>query len=71
MKNGIYIILIAIAFGFTAAMADRAQAGAPAAILSEAQYRFGTAIEGDIVRHDFILLNKGNAELRIEKIKTG
>jgi hypothetical protein len=48
-----------------------ARAGAPTAILPETEYRFGTAIEGDIVRHDFILLNKGNAELRIEKIKTG
>lgn len=48
-----------------------AQAGAPTAILPESQYRFGTAIEGDIVQHDFVLLNKGNAELRIEKIKTG
>jgi hypothetical protein len=48
-----------------------AQAGPPAAILQEAHYRFGTAIDGEIVRHDFILHNKGSADLTIEKIKTG
>ena len=48
-----------------------AQAVAPAAVLPESEYRFGTAIEGEIVRHDFILLNQGNADLKIEKIKTG
>lgn len=48
-----------------------AQGGAPAAVLPENSYRFGTAIEGETVRHDFILHNKGSADLRIEKIKTG
>jgi hypothetical protein len=48
-----------------------AQGDLPAAILPEAHYRFNTAIEGEIVRHDFILYNKGSAELTIEKIKTG
>jgi hypothetical protein len=48
-----------------------AQGGSPAAVLPEAHYRFGTAIEGEIVRHDFILQNKGSADLTIEKIKTG
>ena len=48
-----------------------AQGDSPAAVLPEANYRFDTAIEGEIVRHDFILYNKGSAELTIEKIKTG
>jgi len=48
-----------------------AQGGAPAAVLPENSYRFGTAIEGETVRHDFILHNKGSADLKIEKIKTG
>jgi len=48
-----------------------AQGGSPAAVLPEVHYRFGTAIEGETVRHDFILQNKGSADLKIEKIKTG
>ena len=39
--------------------------------MPEAQHRFGTAIEGETVQHDFILHNKGTADLRIEKITTG
>jgi len=48
-----------------------AQEGLPAAVLPETHYRFGTAIEGEIIRHDFILYNKGHVDLKIEKIKTG
>ena len=48
-----------------------AQEGSPATVLPETHYLFGTAIEGEIVRHDFILYNKGRVDLRIEKIKTG
>jgi hypothetical protein len=48
-----------------------AKGGSPTAVLPEVHYRFGTAIEGQTVRHDFILLNKGSADLTIEKIKTG
>lgn len=59
------------AFFLSILLAAAAQAGAPAAVLPESQYRFGPAIEGEIVRHDFVLLNKGNADLKIENIKTG
>jgi hypothetical protein len=69
MKNPFQILMAA--FFLLILLVAEAQAGAPEAVLPEAQYRFGTAIEGDVVRHDFILLNKGNADLKIEKIKTG
>jgi hypothetical protein len=48
-----------------------AQTNAPEAFLPETQHQFGTVVEGEIVRHDFILLNKGSTNLSIEKIKTG
>jgi len=48
-----------------------AQGGSPAAVLPAVHYRFGSAIEGETVQHDFILQNKGSADLKIEKIKTG
>jgi hypothetical protein len=69
MKNPFQILMAAL-FLLTL-LAAAAQAGSPAAVLPESQYRFGTTVEGDIVRHDFILLNKGNADLKIENIKTG
>ena len=43
----------------------------PEAVLPEAHYRFGSALEGDTVKHTFILYNKGVAALAIEKIKSG
>jgi hypothetical protein len=65
MKNPFHIITV-VCFLLISFVVE-AQAGAPEAMLPEAQHRFGTAIEGDIVRHDFILLNRGNADLKIEK----
>jgi hypothetical protein len=69
MKNPFHIMMLA--YFLLIPLIVEAQAGAPAAVLPESEYRFGTAIEGEIVRHDFILLNQGNADLKIEKIKTG
>lgn len=43
----------------------------PEAVLPEYHYRFGSALEGDTVRHTFILHNKGAADLVIERIKSG
>ena len=65
------MILIAIFAGVPLPADAKTQGGTPEAVLPEAEYRFGTAIEGETVRHDFILRNKGKADLRIEKIKTG
>ena len=64
------IPLTIVCFLLVPLIAD-AQGGSPAAVLPEAHYQFSTAIEGEIVRHDFILYNKGSADLTIEKIKTG
>jgi hypothetical protein len=69
MKNPSQIV-IAACFLLIAVTVE-AQTTAPEAFLPEAQHQFGTVVEGEIVRHDFILLNKGNADLKIEKIKTG
>ncbi|MEJ5357860.1 MAG: MauE/DoxX family redox-associated membrane protein [Desulfobacterales bacterium] len=48
-----------------------AETGLPEAFLPQPHHDFGTAIEGDIVRHEFVVQNRGAGELRIEKIKTG
>jgi hypothetical protein len=71
MIRRICAILCIIASGVAAPMITKAQVGSPEAVLPEAEYRFGTTIEGETVRHDFILRNKGKTDLKIEKIKTG
>jgi hypothetical protein len=70
MKKWIYIILFTFCLGIAVPIGATAKEGAPAAVLPETHYRFGTAIEGETVQHDFTLINKGTADLRIEKIKT-
>jgi hypothetical protein len=43
----------------------------PVAFAPEAEYKFTSALDGDEVVHDFIILNKGTAELKIERVQTG
>ncbi len=44
---------------------------APSAVFTQPSFQFESALEGQAVEHDFLVQNKGNADLRIEKIKTG
>jgi hypothetical protein len=39
--------------------------------VSESRYTFPAVIDGTEVTHDFIIQNKGDAPLVIEKVKTG
>jgi hypothetical protein len=71
MRNQYRNVILAIVCCMLVPLIAGAQGDSPAAVLPEAHYRFSTAIEGEIVQHDFILYNKGSAELTIEKIKTG
>lgn len=64
------VLILAAALGLSAGTGAAAP-GAPAAFFPQPQHAFGTAIEGDVVRHEFAVQNRGTAELRIEKIKTG
>ena len=40
-------------------------------VVPESRYIFPTVIDGAEVTHDFIIQNKGDAPLAIEKVKTG
>ena len=42
----------------------------PIAVLPENKHDFGAVHEGEEVRHDFILQNKGTAPLEIIDVKT-
>ncbi len=43
----------------------------PGAVFPEPVYEFPTIVDGLKVRHDFIVQNRGNAELKIQKVRTG
>ena len=44
---------------------------APIAYIPESGYEFADVVEGSTVLHEFIIQNKGGAELKIEKVRTG
>jgi hypothetical protein len=39
--------------------------------IDENTYHFGQVSEGEVVRHDFTVLNKGDAVLEIKSVKPG
>lgn len=61
------IVLLSASIGF----GSQPQGPAPAAVFSQPSFQFESALEGQAVEHDFVVQNKGSADLRIEKIKTG
>jgi hypothetical protein len=55
----------------SSALGAQAQTTAPAAVVSKPSHQFEPVLEGQVVTHDFVVHNKGSADLQIEKIKTG
>jgi hypothetical protein len=43
----------------------------PKAAISRTSYKFGTVLDGDTVKHDYVIRNKGDAVLHIKKVRTG
>ncbi len=43
----------------------------PSAYLPANSYKFNPVVEGTEIDHQFIIQNKGNAPLNIEKVETG
>jgi hypothetical protein len=62
--------------GFTAAWAAQTDAStdqqtAPRIVAPEGNYHFPSVVDGAKVEHEFVIENKGNAPLKISKVKTG
>ncbi len=55
----------------TPALSSQPTGLAPEAVFPQPSFQFARALEGQPVRHDFIVHNKGGADLEILKIKTG
>ena len=53
------------------AAAENTAKTAPTAVLAEQIFAFKPVVEGTIVTHDFILQNRGTAQLVVGKIDTG
>lgn len=51
--------------------AGQGQAGGPIMVLEESTHDFGRVSEGEVVIHDFRVVNKGTAPLEIKNVKPG
>ena len=47
------------------------QQGVPVIEVKERSFDFGTVSRGEVVKHDFQVLNRGDAPLKIENVKPG
>ncbi len=68
----VFVMCILTVFALaTVCGAQEPQKESPVAAAPQPRYDFAPVPEGTEVVHDFILQNKGNALLVIEKVKTG
>jgi hypothetical protein len=63
------VIPMAIAFWFVVGIA--VVQAEPVAVAPEPSHTFPTVVEGNEVVHDFVIQNKGNETLEIQKVQTG
>lgn len=71
-KKGIIPAICALIFlAANTAAGEETADKSPSAFLPEPVYTFEPVVEGAEVVHDFILQNKGNETLFIEKLKSG
>jgi hypothetical protein len=45
--------------------------GKPSASFPEASYTFAPVPEGTVIQHDYLVRNKGTADLEIQSVRTG
>lgn len=50
---------------------DATDAGVPGVKVPDSSFTFSPVVEGTQVVHSFVVENRGSAELKIEKVKTG
>jgi len=64
--GGFLLLTVLAAVGFGAQ-----EDGQPSAVFPETSYEFSPTLDGTQVMHEFVIQNKGNATLKVERVKTG
>ena len=66
------VAIVALLILFSSAVCFGAENdAAPSVFFPETQYEFSPVLEGSTVVHDFVIQNKGNATLNVDRVKTG
>jgi hypothetical protein len=65
-----FSVVCILSFGSVAFGASQQTSSSPSVFVPGSKYTFPTVLDGVEVTHDFIIQNKGDAPLVIEKVKT-
>lgn len=71
MKKWLFLLTLTLLWHPPLSLADTSTQSTPRITIPDPSYQFDPAIEGDMVTHEFTLINSGNALLEILKIQTG
>ena len=73
IRNSIALMLVALLMGGATATATEApkDTGVPKAVFAATTLTFPTVVDGTVITREFKVENRGSADLRIDKIKTG
>lgn len=66
---GATICFLMFAFGTYPALAEQSQG--PKMVLKEQAFDFGKVRQGEVIKHAFTVLNKGDQPLKIIRVKPG
>jgi hypothetical protein len=62
--------VVAVLLGFPVGVGSETDGG-PSVFFPESHYEFSPVLEDTTVVHEFVIQNKGNAPLNVERVKTG
>jgi hypothetical protein len=66
------VAIVALLILFSSAVCFGAENdAAPSVFFPETHFEFTPVLEGSMVVHDFVIQNKGNATLNVDRVKTG
>ena len=66
------VTAVAMLLAFSVAVCFSAENdAAPSVFFPETHYEFSPVLENATVVHDFVIQNKGNATLNVDRVKTG
>ena len=66
------VTAVAMLLAFSVAVCFSAENdAAPSVFFPETHYEFSPVLDATTVMHDFVIQNKGNATLNVDRVKTG
>jgi len=65
-------VVVAVLLTFSVGVCFGAEsAGAPSVFFPETNFEFSPVLEDSMVVHEFVIQNKGDATLNVDRVKTG